>query len=264
MHMTLGIIIDGFSEYKPVLHKINNTKAQIRGFHYYSAELFETDPEYVYVVNSDKITKTFCENCPKHILICGNIPKDIPEKADTIIHLQKSVPVETIIQTGNALLASYDAWHDSLLLAVINHKPIDVFLNIAAQKLLNPILVMNNNLSIIGTAGSISCPTEGTIWEKVNVPGFVMDSFYTPEEIRKISLHIAQKSGQILILHPKNDPAHSTLGIHIWIDGKLYGAIGTVDMNVPFTEGQKEALVIIANVLKLYFQNHSIYMQIAE
>jgi hypothetical protein len=54
------------------------------------------------------------------------------------------------------------------------------------------------------------------------------------------------------------------LGILIWIDGKLYGGIGTVDMNGPFTEGQKETFLVIAQVLKLYFQSHSIYMRIAE
>jgi sugar diacid utilization regulator len=35
-------------------------------------------------------------------------------------------------------------------------------------------------------------------------------------------------------------------------------------MNAPFTEGQKETFSVIAQVLKLYFQNHSIYMRIAE
>jgi hypothetical protein len=264
MNLTLGIIIDGFSGYKPVLHKINNTKVQIRGFHYYSDEFSETDPDYMYVVNSDKFTKSICENCPKHIAICGNVPKGLLEKAETIVQLQKSVPVETIVQTGNALLASCDAWYNSLLMSVINHKPIDTFLNIAAQKMANPIIVFNNNISIIGTAGSIKGPTEGTFWEKVNVPGFVLDSFYTPEEIRTISQNIAQKSEEIVKINPKNDPAHSTLGMNIWIDGKLYGGIGTVDMNEPFTEGQKETLLIISKVLKMYFKNHSVYMQIAE
>jgi len=264
MNLTLGIIVDGFSGYKPFLHKISNIKAQIRGFQYYSAEISETDPDYIYVVNTDKFTKGFCENCPKHIVICGNMPKVLPEKAETVIQLQKSVPVETVVQTGNALFASVDGWYNSLLMAVINHKPIDTFLNIASQKLANPILVMNNNLSIISVAGSITGNTKGTIWEKVNVPGFVLDNFYTTEEIHKISLHIEQKSEQIISIHPANDPAHSTMGVHIWIDGKLYGAIGTVDMNEPFTDGQKEILVIIAQALKMYFQNHSIYMQIAE
>ncbi|MCL1958150.1 MAG: helix-turn-helix domain-containing protein, partial [Spirochaetes bacterium] len=264
MNLTLGVIIDGFSGYKPIVHKINNTKAQIRGFHYYSTEFTETDPEYLYVINAEKIGKNFSENCPKHIIISGHIPDGLTEKPDTLIQIQKNIPVETIIQTGDEFFAGYDAWYNSLLMAVINHKSIGDFLNIAAKMMVNPILVMNNNFGIIGTAGAILGSTKGTIWEKVNVPGFVLENFYTPEEIRKISSHLAQKSEQIIDLHPMNDPAHFTLGINILIDGKLYGTIGTVDMNKPFTEGQKEILAIIAQVLKLYFQNHSIYMRIAE
>jgi len=264
MNLTLGIIIDGFSGFKPVLHKINNTKIEIHGFHYYSNEFSEPDPHYLYIISAEKSVKAFGKNCPKHVIISGDIPKGLPEKTDTLIQIPQGIPVEEIIKTVDALFSSYDAWYNSLLMTVINHKPIDVFLNIAMQRLVNPLLVMNNNLSIISTAGSISCPTKGTIWEKVNVPGFVLDYFYTPEEIRKISLHIAQKSEQIISLRPTNDPAHFTLGINIWIDGKLYGAIGTVDMNGPLTDGQKETFVIVAKVLKLYFQNHSIYMQIAE
>jgi len=267
MDLDLGVIIDGFSGYKPVVHKINDKKGQIRGFQHYSTEFTKTDPDYLYVVNTGntgKIIKDFGENCPKHLIILGDIPKGLADKTGTLIQIHKSVPVEAVIQTGNDLLASYEAWYNSLLMAVIDHKPINDFLNIAARKLVNPILVMNNNLSIIGTAGSIKNPVKGTIWEKVNAPGFVMDNFYTPEEIRKISLHIAQKSEQVISIHPANDPAHSTLGIHIWIDGKLYGAVGTVDMNDPITDGQKETIVMIAKALKLYFQNHSIYMRIAE
>jgi len=270
MSLELGIIIDGFSRYKPVSHKINDTKAQIRGFHYYSPDFTDPDPNYVYVADVEKAERGFGKNCPKHIIITGRIPigkqglSGLLSKTDTLIQIQKNIPVETVIQTGNALFASYDAWYNSLLMAVINHKPIDVFLNLAAQRLANPIVIFNNNLSAICSAGSITGPVKGTNWEIVDIPGFVLDNFYTPHELRKISSHIAQKSEQILVVNPKNDPVHSSLGILIWIDGKLYGGIGTVDMNEPFTDGQKGTFAIIAKVLKLYFQNHSIYMQIAE
>jgi len=267
MNLTMGIIIDGFSGYKPVVHKISDTKAQIRGFHYYLPEFTESDPDYVYIISADKAEKAFGKNCPKHIIIAGNISAgrpDLPEQTDTIIQIKKNIPVEAVMQTGNALFASCDAWYNSLLMAVINHKHIDAFLKIAAQMLANPIVVFNNNLSAISSAGSVTAPTKGTNWEIVSIPGFVLDSFYTPQELRRISSHIAQKSEQILVVNPKNDPAHSSLGILIWIDGKLYGGIGTVDMNGPFTDGQKEIFVIVSQVLKLYFQNHSIYMQIAE
>jgi len=264
MNLGLGIIIDGFSRYKPIAHKISDTKAQIRGFHYYSPDITEPDPDYVYVTGTEKAEKGFGKNCPKHIIITGNIPQDFSSKTNTLIQIQNNIPAEVIIQTGNALIASYDAWYNSLLMTVINHKPIDVFLNIAARMLVNPIAVFNNNLSTISSAGSISGPTEGTMWEIVKIPGFVLDNFFTPQELRRISSHIAQKSEQVLVIDPKNDPAHSSFGILIWIEGKLYGGIGTVNMNEPFTEGQKETVAVIAKVLKLYFQNHSIYMRIAE
>jgi hypothetical protein len=270
MNLTLGIIIDGFSGYKPIIHKISDAKAQIRGFHCYSTEFTETDPDYLYITGTDKAGKAFGENCPKHVIVSGNIPQGrqglpgLIEKTDTLMQIPQGIPVEELFQTGRELLASYDAWYNSLLMAVINHKPIDGFLNIAAQMLPNPIIVLNNNFGIISSAGSIVGPTEGTIWEKVHKPGFVMDSFYTPEEIRAISLHLAQKSEQIFSIHTKNDPTHASLGINIWIDGKLYGAIGMVAMNEPFTDGQKEAVFVIAQVLKLYFKNHSIYMRLAE
>jgi len=263
LDLGLGVIIDGFYGYKPIVHKINDKKAQIRGFQHYSPEFSEFAPDYLYIANT---AKDFGQNCPKHIIILGNMPKGLPEKTDTLIQIQNSIPVEAVIQTGNALFSSFGAWYNSLLMAVINHKPIDAFLDIASRKLANPTAVFNNNLSAISSAGTISGPIAGTIWEKFNTPGFVMDSFYTPDELRKISSHIAQKSEEPHhIIRLKNDPAaHSTLAAHIWIDGKHYGGIGLVDINEPFTDGQKEILVIIAQVLKLYFQNHSIYMRIAE
>jgi hypothetical protein len=264
MTLTLGVIIDGLSEHKPIVHKISDTKAQIRGLQHYSTRFTEAEPDYLYISGSDKDGKDFLENCPKHIIISGNIPKCLIEKADTLIQIPKNTPVEAVFKKGNALFASYDTWYNSLLMAVINHAPINIFLNLAAQMLPNPIIVLNNNMGIISDAGSITGPTEGTIWEKVHKPGFVMDSFYTPEEIRAISSHLAQKNEQIISIPTKNDLDHPSLGINIWIDGKLYGAIGMVAMNEPFTDGQKETVLVIAQVLKLYFKNHSIYMQIAE
>jgi hypothetical protein len=265
MYLTLGMIVDDFFVYKPIVHKMSDPTARILGFHYYLTEFIETDPDYLYVSNAKKAGKVFCENCPKHIIISGNtIPKGLPEKTDTLIQIPGSVPVETLFQAGHALLASHAAWYHSLLLAVIEHKPIGAFLGLAAQKLANPITVFDNNLSVISSAGSILGPTKGTIWEKYIMPGFVMDNIYTPAEIRKISGYIAHKDEQPHIMHPKNDSAHSTLAVHIWIDGKLYGGIALVDINEPFTDGQKDTLLIVTQVLKLYFQNHSIYMQIAE
>jgi hypothetical protein len=180
-----------------------------------------------------------------------------------LIQIPGNIPLKAIFQAGHALLDSYAEWYHALLMAVIEHKPIDAFLNIAARKLANPIVYFNNNLTVLGRAGSIIGSVEGTAWEKINTPGFVLESFYTPEELHIISSYIAQKKEQIIIIHPKNDPAHSIMVTNMWMDGKLYGGIALFDINKPFTEGQKATLLIINQVLKLYLQNHSIYLQIA-
>ncbi|MDR2951631.1 MAG: helix-turn-helix domain-containing protein [Treponema sp.] len=266
MNVALGVIIDGLSEYGLLALKISDYKAPIRGFQPYSSDFSETDPECLYVLSAGKAGKVLGASCPKHVIISGSFPPNegLPSKALTVLQTPQSAPVEEIVQIGNAIIASREAWRNSLLMAVINHAPIDAFLKMAAQALWNPIVVYNNNLSAICSAGSVTRPVEGTNWEIVGIPGFVLDKFYTSQELRKISSHIAQKNEEILVINPKNDPDHSSLGLLIWIDGKLYGGIGTVDMNAPFTEGQKETFIIIAQVLKLYFQNHSVYMRIAE
>jgi hypothetical protein len=262
MYLTLGMFVDEFSAYKPIVHKMSDPTARILGFHHYSSGFFESDSDYVYISG---VGEAFRQKCPKHIIISGNtIPKGLPEKTDTLIQIPGNISVEMLFQAGQALLVSHAALYHSLLMAVIGHKSIGAFLDIAVQKLANPILHFNNNLTVISTAGSILDSTEETAWEKITAPRFVLDSFYTPKEIHTISTYIAHENEQPFIIHPKNDPAHSILVVSIWIDGKLYGGIALVDINKPFTEGQKATLLIVAETLKLYLQNHSIYMQIAE
>ncbi|MDR0294269.1 MAG: helix-turn-helix domain-containing protein [Oscillospiraceae bacterium] len=262
VYLTLSIILDELSLYKPIVHKMRDPAERIRGIHYYSAEFFGTGSDYLFISSAGE---DFSENCPRHLIISGDaVPEGLSEKTDTLIQIPGGIPIKTLLQTGHELVVFFTAWYNTLLMAILEHKPLNVFLDIAARKLANPIAVFDNNLSVISSAGAIPGPAGGTIWEKINSPGFVLDDFYTPQEIRRISGYIAHKDEQPHIILPKNDPAHSALAIHIWIDDKLYGGITLVDINEPFTDGQKELLAIVARMLKLYFQNHRIYLQIAE
>jgi hypothetical protein len=161
LYLTLGIFVDEFSAYKPVVHKMTDPMGRILGFHYYSSEFSEADSDYVYIIGAGEV---FSQKCPKHIIISGNtIPKGLAEKTDTLIQISGNVSVEALFQAGHALLASHAAWYHSLLMAVIEHKSIGTFLNIAAQKLANPIAVFNNNLNVISNAGFILGSAKGTI-----------------------------------------------------------------------------------------------------
>ena len=189
MHLTLSIIMDELAGFKPIVHKMSNIIEQIQGFHYYSTESTEISSEYLYV-GTGKAGKVFGKNCPKHILITGDmIPKEIHEKADTLIQIPGNISVEVLLQTGHEIFASFESWYNSLLMAVIEHKTINVFLEIAVQKFINPLAVFNNNSSTISSAGSFLKPVKGTIWEHMSRPGFVLGIFFTLQDMRNISRH---------------------------------------------------------------------------
>jgi hypothetical protein len=105
---------------------------------------------------------------------------------------------------------------------------------------------------------------KGTIWEKINNPSFVPADFFTQQEQPELSKATAKKNGIPSIHHPSADPSHTYASSHIWIDNKLYGSIGMVDINASFTDGQLFIIRTITHVLKLYFQNNTIYMRMAE
>jgi hypothetical protein len=264
MNLTLGVIIDGLAAFKPVVHKMRSTKVEFKQFYYYNTEISEINPSYLYVLNS----LFFRENFPRHIIVVADtLPQallDQMETVDTLIQIPGGISVSVLIQAGYELFYSYETWYQALLLAVIQHKPIGSFLEIAAEKLINPLALFDNNLAVISTAGRFVQSSKGTIWEKINDPNFVSTDFFNLRERRELSIRALKKDGLPYTYHPLADPSHTYVSSSIWINEKLYGSIGMVDINAPFTDGQISVIRQILQVLKWYFQNHSIYMQIME
>jgi hypothetical protein len=119
-------------------------------------------------------------------------------------------------------------------------------------------------MAVIGRAGKFLRSAKGTIWEEIDNPQFVMSDFFTLKEQRNLEILAAKKNDQSYIYNPSADPSHAYLSSFIWINDNLYGSIGMVDINAPFTEGQIDIIRRITHVLKLYFQNNHIYMRMAE
>jgi hypothetical protein len=182
---------------------------------------------------------------------------------DTLIQIP-GISVDALLQAGYAVFTSYEDWHKTLLMAIIQHKPIDIFLETAAEKLTNPLALFDNTLALLSTAGTFLQSPRGTIWKKINNPSFVPSDFFTQQEQPELSKAAAKEDGTPSILHPSADPNHTYVSSHIWIDGKHYGSIGMVDINGPFTNGQLFIIREISHALKLYFQNNSIYMRMVE
>jgi hypothetical protein len=264
MNLTLGVIIDGLAAYKPMIHKMGSADTEFRQFRYYDTKLVENDPECLYILDG----AVSGQNYPQHLIVAADtLPGALTKELDaieTLIQISGGISAITLVQDGHVLFESYETWNKALLLAIIQHKPIHDFLKIAVEKLTNPLALFDNKLTIITTAGEFSQPPQGTIWEKIYDPAYISTDFFTPQERREYSISTLEKNRPPYIFHPSADPHHAYLSSPIWIDEKPYGSAGMVDINAPFTNGQLWIFLQIMEVLKWYFQNHSIYMQIAE
>ncbi|MDR0723452.1 MAG: hypothetical protein LBF75_11815 [Treponema sp.] len=250
-----------------MVHKMSNGGTKFRQFHYYNHELTEISPECLYVLSGQENGAVFDKKGPRHVIATGNIPSGLTERMDildTLIHIPGPISTSALLQAGYTIFSSYEAWHDALLMALIQRKPIGAFLKIASEKLTNPLALFDNNMAVISTAGEFLFSVKGTIWEQIDNPSFVPTDFFTHGEQRELSKYASKKDGCPYVYHASADPDHTYASSHIWIDDKLYGSIGMVDINAPFTDGQLFIIREITHTLKLYFQNNSIYMRMVE
>ena len=151
-----------------------------------------------------------------------------------------------------------------MLTAIIDHAAIDEFLGIAAQKLLNPMALFDNSLTVIATAGNFDKSPVGTIWEKINLPGYPLPDFFTLQEQTELTSKMMKQVDDPYVYTPAFDKEHTYASTHLWIDEKLCGNIGLVDINTPFTEGQLRIIWHITQRLTQYFKTNDLYLRLAE
>ncbi|MDR1881479.1 MAG: hypothetical protein LBR26_01695, partial [Prevotella sp.] len=268
MELSLNIILDELAVYNPIIHKKPKNQ-KISKFRHYDPSSIETDNACLYVVDTDTSGLDFTKPCPKNLIAIGDaITKSCFKKTDAVIQLlppaRGSGFINDILQSGFDLYESFEAWNRAMLLAIINRSPISSFLEIAAAKLTNPIALFDNSMSLIAKAGTFINSPKGTIWEKISDFGIMVSDFFSVQEQRMLSEKNLNKSGMPYVYYPVADNCYTYATSSIWINEKLYGNIGTVDVSAPFTDGQLDIISHITEILKLYFKNNDEYRRIVE
>jgi len=264
MDLTVGILMDELSILHPIKQKVLSLKTSFEQICYYDNQDLQPNPSFLYLAASTALSINLSRNCPKHLLILGSeAPLSCLEYADTVIHISDKVPLDKLFQFVMNIFVSYEKWNQSMLLAIINHKSVGEFLEVAAQKLTNPIAFSDNNLTLIAKVGQFTKPYTGTVWENMINLGYIKTDFFTIKEQLELSAMISN-TGTPYVYHPCIDKEHSYVTTHIWIGEKLYGNLGLVDINSPFSEGQLSIIEHITKSLKLYIQDNDAYMRISE
>lgn len=264
MRLTIDILLDELAAFHPIVHKVLSTKTSFEQICYYNAQDLQINSSFLYLADSASFSKDCSHYRPKHFLILGSeVPISRFEHADTLIQIPDQVRPEELFQFVMNIFVSYNTWNQSMLLAIIHHKSIGEFLKIAAQKLINPVALLDNSLTVIAKAGQFTKPTKGTIWEKIEALLYVPPEFFTVQEQRELS-KMGSNMSEPYVYHPAIDQEHTYVTSHIRIGNKLYGNLGLVDINFLFSDGQLSIIHHITETLQLYFQNNEVYMQIAE
>lgn len=263
MRLNANILLDELMGFHPSVHK-SISDCTFKQICYFNSQEMKTDDSILYLYDAASF-KIDCIYWPKHILIRGNdMPCGFGNYTDTLIQITEQVPLEELFQFMVNIFISYNNWNQSMLLAIVQHKSIGEFLEIAAQKLINPIALLDNSLTVIAKAGNFIKSTKGTVWEKIEALLYVPPEFFTLQEQRELSQMVIATSMKPYIYHPMIDSEHTYVTTHVRIGDKIYGNLGQVDINAPISRGQLSIVQHIAETMQLYFQNNEIYLRIAE
>lgn len=240
------------------------TSEIVRGFCYYHQQNCEATDNSIYIIDASLIEKDLVNIYPNNIIVVGRHALNLKSlSVNSLIEAPEEISAMQIMQNLSEITATYDEWEKSLLMEVIEHVSLQKFMNNAAQKLTNPLALFDNSLTVMVVAGDTTHSIEGTIWERITCTDMALDDFHSAYEQQKIS-KAAQDRKKLYIYHPEKDRDHTYLASYIWINSKLYGYMGMIDINNPITRGQQDIVERINRMIKLYFLNNQIYMHVTE
>jgi len=264
MKLSIGVVLDELSKFHIIKHKIASAKAVVQQIRYYYGQI---PPEYadcVYLVDCTTAAMISSHNCPIHLIAVGcENSLTLFDAAETVILVEDAVVPYELYEFVSDVFTSYEKWNQELLLSIISSTSVDAFLEIASQKLSNPIAFNDNNMSLIAKAGKFNSTSAGTIWEDLETLGYVRSDFFSAKEYRELT-KVSSETREPFIFFPALDKTHTYASSQVWIGGKLYGSFGLIDINAPITDGQLFIIGHITEIMKLYIQNNDSYMKIAE
>lgn len=268
MKLSPRIIADELAHKGYLIHKYPVSYGLIEVFSTQTPVDGEISPNVLYVVDRSEIdswNSFFSNNSPINLILVGGLlPRRFPDAVDCLLEAPPGTTVPQVVEILARISSDYDHWDRELLLAILDHIPIREFIHLASVKLDNPLALLDNSMDVIASAGSFHKPSEGTIWDFVNGPGLVLAEFFSPQEQRDLSTRAEVRDGRPYLYTPQRDRTHTYLSAQIWVDDRICGNIGMVDINGPFTGGQQDIVVMVLEALRRYFQYHEPYLQAEE
>lgn len=221
---------------------------------YHDDSLYFYDPEH--------LVQTAGDSMPKNLLITGGpVDPDLFPDHNMII-IDSCCPAPLLFSRIQDIFADYDVWYNRMQNAIILHTGIAQVLNIAAEKLNNPIALFDTTASLVQWAGTFTEDISGSLWDNALHKGYTLD-YFTYDEWKNLTQKMSYADVPFICQSGK-DPLHSILVCPLTIGGKFVASLGMTSINAPFTDGQIRLVYIIKEMLEMALHNSNILRRTTE
>ncbi|MCR4435874.1 MAG: helix-turn-helix domain-containing protein [Clostridiales bacterium] len=219
--------------------------------------------DYLYFTTPEQLTQNTSESLPKNLVIAGGaLPDPDFSSEHNILYIDYCYSAHILFSRIQDIFTDYQDWHTRIQNAIILHSGIDKVLNIAAEKLDNPIALFDTTASLVQWAGTFSEDISGSIWDNALHKGYTMD-YFSYEEWKDLTQKMSN-SDMPFLFHSSNDPMHSMLACPLKIGGKFIASLGMTSINAPFTDGQIRLIAFIKEMLEMALNNSTSLRHAAE
>ncbi|UYO64360.1 helix-turn-helix domain-containing protein [Acetobacterium wieringae] len=204
---------------------------------------------YLYFATAEQLKNTPESQWPQHLIVPeAPFSDSLPHAKLNILFLDSSESQLELFSHLQDIFADFESWYQKIQQAMINHADITAILNIASEKLDNPIALFDITNSLIHWSGSFSSDIKGSIWENALENGYTMD-YFSYGEWKDLSKKMNSSNTPILS-HSKGDDSRSILSCPLKNNGKFIGSLGMTSINTPFTPGQIKLVMIVKDLLE--------------
>lgn len=178
------------------------------------------------------------------------------------IHLHTNENYEIVADNIQRIIEEYKDWYEDVIASLSKGININTLMDKLAIRMDNPFALFDSSMALIHWSGEFLNKVDGTIWEYVLKYNYVPAELFTNEEQKRLSG--IQPTVTLYSYYPKFDQKHEYITIPIYINKTTFGSISLIDLNCPFTEGQCQILIIIAQIISRSLSNYTEFLEVDE
>ncbi len=258
----LAVLIDEISILYDVCHSNLPETYEISDIRIFQSMDTNLCEKYLYI--SDDFSKLSKGQKTSIIFLVVSKTVDIPSNFPlSVISIKTDNSLENVMTVIQEILESYREWKEKCLQSIAGGETLNYTLEIAAEKLQNPIALFDSSLTLIHWTGTFETDISGTIWEMVLKLGYSPLEIYSQREQKKISEIF--KSGSMFLTYVADyDEKHTHVVAPIYINDIMFGMLALIDLNNPISSGQKCIIKYIQKTIEAALKLGGKYFNISE